>query len=476
MHLTLENTLSERTFLTFGGVETHLAFSLSHRLRHFAAFEVFEAPEVWTRLQETFFEPIAHGALAHGHGVVTNALTWRAAPRYLAKLGYAPTDVKRMNAAAVAHTRRFVEGLPPLARGRVILNAEIGPRDDGYTPGTCTPDEAQAYHAPQLAALTEAGVDVISALTLTTLPEALGIARSAKRIGVPLLLSPTVEANGKLPDGSSLEALITTLDREAPPIAYMVNCAHPSHLSATFTRAQGAAWLKRMRGLRVNASPKSHAELDNSGAAESEPPEALAQATVALARLAGVRIFGGCCGTDARHLAALARQTSSLAVQGDLALPRDFTLRPYHSDDAPSLVDVFYDAVAAIDNAIYDQRAREAWAPFPRDILLWRDRLDRVATWVVCRDTVPVGFASLAVTGEVEYLYVAPYAQRRGVARALLIQVVNAARHLGHRHLHTHASHVARSTFKRSGFQTVRANAVVRHGVELTNWRMTLDL
>jgi homocysteine S-methyltransferase len=296
-------------FLSFAGNETFLLFQQGYALREFCAFEIVDDDAAWRRFGEEMVAPIVAAATAHGMGVVTDCLVWRASPDYLVKLGYRASDVARVNRAAVARVREAVRGAAP-----VILNADLGPRGDGYAIGAGGPlpaDAARAYHGAQLAALADAGVDVVSALTMTSVAETIGVVRAAREHGLPVIVSPTVETDGRLPDGSTLGRFITEVDdaTDGAPLFYMANCAHPEHIDGTLAaaRAAGEGWLDRFRGFRANASRKSHAELDNATEIDRGDVEDLAARVAALRAAHDLAVVGGCCGTDAEHIAAIAR-------------------------------------------------------------------------------------------------------------------------------------------------------------------------
>ena len=140
----------------------------------------------------------------------------------------------------------------------------IGPRGDAYAPGaTLSAEQAASYHATQLGWLAETEVDMVTALTHTQGDEAAGFSRAAKAAGLPHVISFTVETDGRLPTGETLAEAIGKVDAASDGAAayFMVNCAHPDHFSGELT---DAPWARRIRGLRCNASRKSHAELDAS--------------------------------------------------------------------------------------------------------------------------------------------------------------------------------------------------------------------
>ena len=189
-----------------------------------------------------------------------------------------------------------------------VISGCIGPRGDGYDPGNImTAAEAQDYHRRQISTLAGAGADLITALTMTNVPEAVGIATAATAIDIPVVISFTVETDGRLPTGDSLRAAIEAVDEATGsyPAYYMINCAHPTHFTSVLST--GEAWTKRIGGIRANASRCSHAELDAMTELDSGNPDELGRMYRAIRDdFPGVRVIGGCCGTDLRHVTAIA--------------------------------------------------------------------------------------------------------------------------------------------------------------------------
>jgi homocysteine S-methyltransferase len=188
-----------------------------------------------------------------------------------------------------------------------VISGCIGPQGDGYNPEELlTADEAQAYHAPQIASFAAAGADMVTAITMTYPEEAIGIARAAAEAGIPSAISFTVETDGRLPSGENLGGAIERNDAETggAPAYYMVNCAHPTHFDDVL---EGGGWTERIAGVRANASTMSHAELDEASELDAGDPEDLGRRYAQLReRLPGLSVVGGCCGTDDRHVAAIA--------------------------------------------------------------------------------------------------------------------------------------------------------------------------
>jgi S-methylmethionine-dependent homocysteine/selenocysteine methylase len=190
-----------------------------------------------------------------------------------------------------------------------VISGCVGPQGDGYSPATLlSPDEAQRYHATQIGTFADTVADMVTAITMTYPAEAIGVTRAAAAVGLPAVISFTVETDGRLPNGQALGDAIAEVDRAtgSQPAYYMINCAHPAHFEEALD--EGARWVERLGGLRANASMKSHAELDEAVELDEGDPDDLGARHAALrARLPGVNVIGGCCGTDHRHVDAMCR-------------------------------------------------------------------------------------------------------------------------------------------------------------------------
>jgi len=185
----------------------------------------------------------------------------------------------------------------------------IGPRGDGYDPKSfMTEKEAEEYHRPQIETFSKTNADMVGAQTLTYADEAIGIVRAARKFGMPVMISFTVETDGKLPSGESLKGSFTRVDAATGnyPAYYMINCAHPTHFRHVVEPA--AAWVKRICAVRANSSTKSHAELNESTVLDEGDPVDLGRQYKELRRIMpNLHILGGCCGTDPRHIDEIAK-------------------------------------------------------------------------------------------------------------------------------------------------------------------------
>jgi homocysteine S-methyltransferase len=191
-----------------------------------------------------------------------------------------------------------------------VLSGCIGPRDDAYRPSSFLgADEAECYHADQIQTFASTDADLASALTLTNSAEAVGIVRAAERAAIPAVISFTVETDGRLPSGERLrDAIHKVDDATGGAVAYyMINCAHPTHFESEL--GSGGDWLSRLKGIRANASRRSHAELDEAEELDMGDPEELAgEYQRILAAHPHITVVGGCCGTDHRHIAAITQR------------------------------------------------------------------------------------------------------------------------------------------------------------------------
>jgi S-methylmethionine-dependent homocysteine/selenocysteine methylase len=291
-------------YVTDGGLETDLIFHYGIDLPFFASFPLLASPEGRASL-EKYFDGYAAIAAGTGYGLMLESATWRANPDWGTRLGY----------SAQALTQANIDGIELLQqlRGRyaasvedIVVSGAIGPRGDGYQANLrMQPQEAADYHSAQVDAFAKAGADMVTAYTMTHAGEAIGIVQAARAAGLPVAISFTVETDGSLPDGTTLAQAIGEADATAAPDHFLVNCAHPSHIERAL--ADAGPWRERIKGLRPNASLKSHAELDEAEELDEGHFDELTGAYQRVsALLPELSIVGGCCGTDARHVARLA--------------------------------------------------------------------------------------------------------------------------------------------------------------------------
>jgi homocysteine S-methyltransferase len=279
-----------------------LIFHEGLELPAFAAFDLLKDDEGTERLRR-YYEPYVALARERELGFILESPTWRASPRWAAQLGYDAEQLENLNRKAIALLEQIRDehgGGPP-----IVISGCIGPQDDGYNPTQIlSADAAQQYHSTQIATFADTAADMVAAITMTYADEAIGIARAAAAARLPAAISFTVETDGRLPSGQPLGEAIDQVDRETSvsPSYYMINCAHPTHFASVL--AQDTDWRERIRGLRANASTRSHAELDEADELDAGDPADLGARYVQLRdRLPRLNVLGGCCGTDHSHIA-----------------------------------------------------------------------------------------------------------------------------------------------------------------------------
>ncbi|WP_295079006.1 homocysteine S-methyltransferase family protein [Tabrizicola sp.] len=294
------------------GLETAMIFHEGFDLPEFASFVLLNDAAGRTAL-DRWFKGFLDMARAGGTGFVLDTATWRANMGWAGALGLDEAGIRRVNTDAVAFARAFRDRHETTALP-ILVNGVIGPSGDGYRVDvTRAADEAARIHRPQIEALAAAGADLVTALTMTHVEEAVGIARTAQAAGLPHILSFTVEPDGDLPSGQGLQEALAEVEAATGGSAlfYMVNCAHPTH----FAHRLEGPMRDRIGGLRANASRLSHAQLDAATELDDGNPVEFGADYAALAGLLpNLRLIGGCCRSDHRHVAAACSHLHSEAA------------------------------------------------------------------------------------------------------------------------------------------------------------------
>jgi S-methylmethionine-dependent homocysteine/selenocysteine methylase len=297
--------LSGKPFLTDGGMETDLIYNHGLDLPLFAAFVLLRHAKGLDALSAYYASYIAV-AKENGVGLLLDTATWRANPDWGTKLGYSSDELAEANRSAV----RLVDGVRAGADSSttpILISGCIGPRGDGYrATAVMNSRDAAEYHRSQIEVFRDTAADMIDAVTMTYAEEAAGIVNAAAAAQMPVVISFTLETDGRLPSGQPLKEAIEQVDAETDSRAayFMINCAHPTHFAHVFD--EGGRWRARLAGLRANASMKSHAELDESSELDAGDPADLAARYMALrGSMPALHVLGGCCGTDARHIEAI---------------------------------------------------------------------------------------------------------------------------------------------------------------------------
>lgn len=302
----LPQLTSDKLFLTDGGMETVLIFHHGVDLPLFASIILFRDEDAPKHERDYFIEYI-NTARAGAFGFILESSNWRASPGWLKQLGIPETEFESLNKRAIAFLADLRDEFET-PETPIVVSACVGPRGDGYVvENKMNIEEAEAYHAWQANLFADTDADVITALTLNYVEEAIGISNAAKAAGMPVVIGFTVETDGRLPSGQGLGAAIEEVDSATGnlPAYYMINCAHPDHFTSTLDA--GGRWVERIKGLRANAARLSHAELNEAEELDDgNPAEMGAQYAALRKRFPELNVLGGCCGTDHRHVAAIA--------------------------------------------------------------------------------------------------------------------------------------------------------------------------
>ena len=298
--------LSGDLFLTDAGVETDLIFNHGIEIREFAAHTLLPTPEGRVALTH-YFEGFLRLAREMDTGFILDSVTWKAHAHWAGSLGASNAELRAANEDSL----RFIAALRERFGGNakpIVLNAVVGPRGDAYRPeAEIAMEAAEEYFTEQLGWLAATEADMVTALTFNQSGEAAGLARAARTAGLPAVVSFTVETNGALPTGQSLADAISRVDEatDGYPSYFMINCAHPDHFGGVL---QDMPWARRIRGVRANASRRSHAELDAAPDLDAGDPQELASQYRELTdRMPWLNVFGACCGSDLRHVTEIAR-------------------------------------------------------------------------------------------------------------------------------------------------------------------------
>ena len=296
-----------RFYLSEGGTETELMYKYGFELPHFAMFPLLDNPDAVTKMRE-MFRSYLEVAAKHKICALMGGLDYRASPDWGELLGYSPEGLAEANIQSIEFLREianeYTSEIPD-----ILIQGLIGPRGDAYERNeSITENEAEDYHSVQLETLKKADVDFALAMTFNNVPESIGVARAAARIGVPLGISLSLDSSAKLNSGPSLVEAIGAIDKETDqsPEFYLINCSHPLE----FERAiEPGDWINRVRGVRPNASKMEKIALCQLGHLEQGDPVELGELCGDLAtRYPHMDVWGGCCGTWNSHLDEIAKK------------------------------------------------------------------------------------------------------------------------------------------------------------------------
>jgi S-methylmethionine-dependent homocysteine/selenocysteine methylase len=302
-----------RFYLSEGGSETEILYKYGFELPQFAIFPLLDNPKAVSKMQgmyRNYLDVVAK----HGMCALMGGLDYRASPDWGELLGYSPEGLSEANHKSINFLREvaneYVSDIPA-----ILIQGLIGPRGDAYERNlNITKNEAEDYHSVQLTTLKEANVDLALAITFNNIPESIGVARAAKKIGVPLAISLSLDSTSRLNSGPSLVEAITTIDDETDlaPEFYLINCSHPMEYEPAI---QSGDWINRVRGVRPNASKMEKIALCQIGhLEEGDPVELGGQCGDLARRYPHMDIWGGCCGTWDKHLDQIAKNILAIGA------------------------------------------------------------------------------------------------------------------------------------------------------------------
>lgn len=304
-------------YLTEGGQETEVMYKHGFELPEFALFPLLDQPRAAAALHDMYARYLDVAA-RHGFCPLMGGLDYRASPDWAALLGHDPDSLAEMQLRSIDFLRDVAKpytGQVP----NIYFVGIVGPRGDAYTAdGAITADEAEDYHSVQLATLAQADVDLVEAMTFNNVAEAVGLARAAAKVGLPLSVSFTLDSSSRLHSGPTLREAIEAVDAaagDARPAFYGINCSHPAEFQPAL---EPDTWFERVRVLRPNAAMMDKIALCSLGHLESGDPLELGSLMGDLAqRHPHLDIWGGCCGTWDTHLDEIAQRVLASGQASD---------------------------------------------------------------------------------------------------------------------------------------------------------------
>jgi S-methylmethionine-dependent homocysteine/selenocysteine methylase len=303
----VERLRTSSVMLTAGAIDTRLKHEYGLPTPAQSAFvHLFslEGRAALTKMYSSYMEVAAE----HDMPMLVHTVTWRAHPDAITRQGFdKPGDLQRINIKAAEFLLSLRREIG--AEKNVYIAGDMGPRVDGYNPaGAPDAATAESYNRDQAAILAESGVDLLIAGTIASVGELLGLSRALAATELPYILAPVITPSGAMPDGTPMAEVVARIDTGAcrPPVQFIINCVHPSHFAEA---AAGVAWptSERVNGLQGNASSLSLQERDTLEHIDGSEPEEFAELMAGL-HAKGLKIVGGCCGTNPDHLHALARR------------------------------------------------------------------------------------------------------------------------------------------------------------------------
>lgn len=295
-------------FVTEGGIETEIMYKWGFEIPHFAMFPLLEKKDSATAIQE-MYKRYLDVVAKYGHSALIGGFDYRASPDWGLKLGYSRQALEEANLGAIEFLRNVASEYSEIPDKRFV--GYVGPRGDAYLNNRkMTVEEAEDYHSIQLTTLRKASVDLVWAMTFSEINEVIGVCHAAKKLGLPVAVSFTLNTNHKLNSGLELSEAIKIVDAATDqyPAFFSLNCSHPIE----FTPALGqGGWMNRIRSIRPNAAKMDKIALCQLGHLEEGDPIELGQLMSDVSvKYPHIDIWGGCCGTCHTHLEEMIKHLS----------------------------------------------------------------------------------------------------------------------------------------------------------------------
>ncbi|CRL24720.1 Homocysteine S-methyltransferase [Penicillium camemberti] len=309
----LPHLTSSKLFLTEAGIETTLIYKRNIHLPSFSTLPLLSTEEGIEALVSIYRDYI-NVALAHSTGIVLETRTWRGSPSWASELGFSIPQVLDLNRTAVnilQDLRRECQ-TPPTP---IVISGTLGTLRDAYKDSTISFSQAQENYRSQVHVLADEGVDMLSIMTVTNLNEGIAAITVAREFNLPIHVSFSIEIDGRLRGGRTLDDVIREVDRltENYTTYFGVNCAHPRHIMTALRDLPKDVRL-RIGSIRGNASLKSHEELDNTLVLDRGDVSVYVREFFELLNLLPeLKVVGGCCGTDEEHLETLVKKVNSFS-------------------------------------------------------------------------------------------------------------------------------------------------------------------
>jgi len=295
--------------------------ALIERLRRNSPFEldpfivnsgfIYEEPK--RRAIEAIYRGYLDVGARHDLPLLLSTPTWRASRQRIADAGFSDRDVNGDNFRFLDDLRKTYGDYAQ----KVVICGLMSCKGDAYDQDQALKtDAAYAFHTWQAGKLAAAGVDFLMAATLPALEEAVGLAKAMAETSMPYVVSFVLRPEGTLLDGTPIKEATAVIDAEVTPkpVAFMSNCTHASNFRSAMMHEGNSSSLvrDRVKGLLANTAALTPEELDNADALVEEEPAVFGRDLAALNRELGIKILGGCCGTDERHIDNLAARLANV--------------------------------------------------------------------------------------------------------------------------------------------------------------------